>query len=171
MYHIKDKRSYVKEIQKYLNVYADSTGKEKIYPDGFMNDRTKNAVRDFQKENGLTENGRVDKSTHKLLHERFKQEMLIKNAKRHVISESAFPLKRDMQSNDVMVLNLYLEELRKVYENISPVNRTRYFDVFSERAVRDLQKIFGQKESGEVDLAFFERLRRELYLINSEKQA
>lgn len=171
MYYTNDKKSYIKEIQKYLNVYADK-GRDvlrRVPIDGIMGEKTKNAIRKFQRENGLSESGRVDRSTHSLLSRIFKNEMLLKSISKYVVTPGGFPLRINMQGNDVMALNIILEELGATYGNVSRVNRTRYFDRYTERAVKDLQKILGFSESGEVDSVFFDRLKRELGISNQYK--
>ncbi len=170
MYYTDDKKSYVKEIQKYLNVYADSKGDLllRVPIDGVLGEKTRGAIRNFQKSHALKESGIVDRTTHASLVRSYKNTLLLKSISKYVITKNGFPLKLNMQNNDVMALNMILEELSGTY-GITSVNRTRYFDKYTERAVRDLQRIFGYEESGIVDRVLFDRLKRELNLSNEKR--
>ena len=67
-----------------------------------------------------------------------------------------------MQNNDVMAVNLILNELKNTYKDIHRVNKSSYYDKNTENAVMDLQKIFSENVTGEVDKMLFDRLKQEL---------
>lgn len=168
MYCISDKKSYIKELQKYLNAYAEKIGSlsMRVPIDGIMGEKTRSTLKAFQRDSGLTSSGTVDRITHSCLVEMFRKELVFKNISKHVITPEGFPLRKNMQGSDVMTLNMIIEELANTYENVTDVNRVRYFDKYTERAVRDLQKIFGFEITGEVDALLFDRLKNELSISN-----
>jgi peptidoglycan hydrolase-like protein with peptidoglycan-binding domain len=131
-----------------------------------MGKKTRDAVSFFQNNNGINPSGRVDEFTHTLLYAAFKEKSELSDISDTIVTNQGFPLSKNMQNNDVLILNTLLDSLLKTYPNIERVNVTEYFDTKTERAVKDMQKILGFKENGTVDKRTFSRLWKENRLSN-----
>ena len=65
-------------------------------------------------------------------------------------------------------MNLMLAELGKIYKDIEKVTPKSYFTRETEKAVRDVRKIFRFEDSGEIDARFYERMKLELVTRGAE---
>ena len=163
MYYVGNKKQAIKEIQKFLHVISRTDSSiPRIAIDGIYGVETKNAVVKYQTSRQILPTGRVDKATFDCLYKEYKDIIIKKSINNYIITNNGFPLKRDMQNNDVMAVNLILNELKNTYKDIHRVNKSSYYDKNTENAVMDLQKIFSENVTGEVDKMLFDRLKQEL---------
>ena len=70
MKRLDDKASYIKEIQRFLMKVQKDSGI--VFETGVYDEKTKDAVRIFKKENGMTEDTTVDRETYELLYSKYK---------------------------------------------------------------------------------------------------
>ena len=67
-YSNRQKRLHILELQRYLHKISEKTGSiPLIFPDGIYGSETRNAVRQFQKNNGLSETGDTDIRTWEMI--------------------------------------------------------------------------------------------------------
>lgn len=164
MYYTDDRKSAIEEIQKFLLVIYENGNRDikRVSVDGIYGEETKRAVRKYQQLLGMEESGVVDKKTFDSLYMEYKEitdDLLLEEI---LIGEGLFPLNLGMQGDDVLLLNLYLIELSKNYKDLERVDKSTYFSGRTERSVRGLQRIFNEKETGEVDKKLFNRILLEL---------
>lgn len=164
MYYTDDRKSAIEEIQKFLLVIYENGNRDikRVSVDGIYGEETKDAVRKYQQLLGMEESGVVDKKTFDSLYMEYKEitdDLLLEEI---LIGEGLFPLTLGMQGDDVLLLNLYLIELSKNYKDLERVDKSTYFSGRTERSVRGLQRIFNEKETGEVDKKLFNRILLEL---------
>ena len=164
MYRLSDKTAAIKEVQRFLFVISDRVNEEvpRVAIDGIYGNETSEAVAYFQKIYGLLADGNVNRETFDLLFFLYDEAMNQLQLHNYIITDEGFPLTIGMQNHDVMVLNLILTELRYTYPDISHVEKINYFSKSTQNAIMDLQKIFGEEESGIVDEIFYKRLKDEL---------
>ena len=162
MYFIDDKKRYVRDIQKYINIISRM---KKTIPrvsiDGIYGRETKNSIFIFQQNNNINPTGVLDKATFDVLFREYAALLELELASKYVLTSRAFPISLGMQGEDILMLNLILEELSNTYD-ITVADKTGYFNKTTESAIKDLQKIFGLEENGIVDAIFYDRLWLEL---------
>ncbi len=170
MYRLGDERAAIREIQKYLHFISDRTRREipRVAIDGFYGEETKNAVKAFQNEMGVSDSGAVDYETFTLLYEEFLKAKLLYDAEKYFIDEKLFPFKSGDMGREMLYINLMLDELRSVFQGIGRVDIRPYFSLSTENAVREIRSIFMLEAVPIVDLSLFERMRYELKVRGGE---
>ena len=162
MYHINDKSSAIRDIQRFLlaiSQYNDYL--PHISVDGIYNDELKYAVKEFQSFNRLPITGTVDSETFKLIYEAYTLTLLTEESKKESLNSESFPLKIGDSGNDVAVLNSLLRELTQRYPDLrSPMGD--FFSLDTEYSVIMLQDIFNFEKSGIADEIFIKRLKNEV---------
>ena len=79
-----------------------------------------------------------------------------------LITTEGFPLAKNMMNDDVLLLHLLILEIQKSYDYLTEVGKSTYYSETTEKAVLELQEIFGMERNGRVDAELFERLVLEL---------
>jgi len=171
MYRLGDKWAAVREIQKYLHFVSDRITDEvpRISIDGFFGEETKAAVKAFQKYKGIRESGEVDYETFTLLYEDFLGARFLYNAEKYAIDNTLFPFKLGDTGNEVLLLNLMIDEITKIFKDVTPVDVKPYFSKATESAVKDIRKIFMLNGDLEIDLLLYDRMKYELLLRGNDK--
>lgn len=164
MYELLDKKSAIKEIQRFLRVISDRVNPNipRVSIDGIYGQETFEAVSVFQEIYGLAKTGTVDRETFELLYLLHDSAIREKNTSNYIITNEGFPLKLGSQGNDVINLHLYITELEKTYADIGSVGKGSYFNTQTQNAVINLEKIFNMKASGEVSAILYQRILTEL---------
>ena len=163
MYPLLDKSAAIKEIQLFLNVISDEKQEiPRVGIDGIFGNETKNSVLAFQKLYGFDKTGTVNLETYNALFKAYKLILDNRSARKYLLTDIGFPITLGMQNDDVLIINLMLTELLNTYSEIGEVKNTKYFSESSKNATAELQKIFKIPITGEVDAAFYERMKIEL---------
>lgn len=166
MYPLLDKIAPVKEIQKYLHFINDRGGDvTRVAIDGIYGGETYVAVKEFQSANGLLVTGLVDFGTFERLKAVYAE--LTTDEKGYVLTSQGFPIGIGMQGNDVVNIHAIISELKNTYKELEFVGNGRYFSIASEKATKQLQRIFGMTESGEIDEALYNRMMKEIDAIQN----
>lgn len=172
MYQQRDKKSAVREIQRYLFVLSDRKYKSipRIPIDGIFDEETKAAVIEYQTVKFLTPSGIVDLETFNSLYEDYM--LVVDNfyTNDYIIGDSSFPLSENDQNEDVRALHLIINELRKSYPQIKNVGTGAYFSRRTGDAIEQLRELFIFPSSRAVDKELYRRLQRELNARNQIKR-
>lgn len=125
--------------------------------DGIFGVDTEEAVKQFQRIFNLPVTGIIDKAVW------YKISYIYVSVKRlaelnsegisldEISKQYSDVLKIGMQSDEVKVLQYYLEVVGSYYERVQPVEVTGYFGNQTEASVKSFQGVFGLPQSGEVD--------------------
>lgn len=163
MYRTYDKKSAVKEIQRFIYKLSDYYSEiPRISIDGFYGDTTRRAVMAYQTLFNLPVDGRVNNRTHEGIYAEYLKIIASENAKKLMPASKRFPLKRGDVGNDVLYLNMMLDEFRGIYGNISPVRVNSLFSYDTEKAVFEIRKILSFGAGVTVDSNLFSRIENEL---------
>jgi len=161
-YQNTDRRAAVRHIQdmlRSLQIYQD--GKVTVPIDGIYSSATADAVREFQKENGLPITGDVDKRTYDLLYE--------KSLEVEIATEDPLPIylfqvgqtvQKGEESDFVMILQAILNVLTVAYDDFSPLPLNGVFNNSMEQTVRRFQMRNGIPASGSVNKATWNAIVR-----------
>ena len=160
MYRLDDENAAIAEVQGYLYLLSNTTHPEipRVAVDGIWGAETEIAVAAFQRMHRQKETGKVDYETFEALYYEYSVALSNLNAREYIISYQGFPLKRNMMNDDVLLLHLLISEIQKEYGYLTEVNKSTYYSETTERAVLELQRIFGVEENGEVDANMLSRL-------------
>ncbi len=162
MYHIKDKKAAIREVQRYLQLISQN---ESMLPhitvDGFYSDETMIAVTEFQRKRNLASTGKVDKETFDML---FAEYSVLNTTDKYgykFISGYDGGYRIGSSGTDVRIINLLLSELSKYYDSVIPVSGD-FFNRETEQSVRAMQSIFGSEPNGVADENFVSDLQQHL---------
>ena len=149
------KQGHISELQRYLHdiSYYDPNI-PRIIPDGIYGTETADAVRRFQRQYGLNDNGEANPATWLAIVDVYRS--FVEN-----LAESLDIFPREIgkiiaQGDDglpVLVIQSILRTLAQKYPNIPPVEITGEYDEATAQAVREFQKITGLPQTGTVDRA------------------
>ena len=158
-----NEQAAIRNLQRYLRQlsYVD----DRIPPppiDGIYDTRTRDAVRAFQRIEGLPETGVVDAETWARLFERYEESLRREDAP---VPLAQFPrlspgyaLRQGDENFLVRLVQYALGELDLIYEGLDDVPQTGVYDEKTMEAVRSFQRRHGLPETGEVDRATWDAL-------------
>ncbi len=161
-YRIDNETEPVREIQTYLleMAYADDRI-PKVTIDGHYGDTTRDAVKAFQRTEGMDETGIVDFETWVLLHSRHSTAQTART------ETSAFPFTSDFDLHlgetglAVIVLQALLAEFASIYPNVVRPAITGQFGLTTADAVRSVQRNYGLRADGTVSVGLWNRMTRD----------
>lgn len=164
MYHITDKKSAVKEIQKYLYVISDTAYPEipRVPIDGDFDDETRISVEKFQQIMGIEVTGSVNSETFELLYKEYLAVIEEKNTVDSIIGDDDFPLEIGSHSEDVRALHIIINELKETYAEIAYVGTGAYYNQTTAEAVKGLREIYMLKPADYVDKEMYSRLQEDI---------
>ena len=162
MYFIGDKKSAIKEVQRYLTYIAEYYEKMPYTQiDGIYSEETKAAVEFFQKEKKIEITGYVNDETFQLIASEYNQSQIRKQSEKDTFNDITYPLKRGDANESVVILNSLIRQLSKYYD----IPSVPFFDVYNDdtaNSVKLMQKIFGFAENGVADIKLLTRMMIEL---------
>ena len=157
MYYISDRRSAVREIQKYLSAVYGKT--RHISESGAFDTGTRDAVVDFQTKEGLNPTGRVDSETFSALYRKYKSEENKRTAKKAAPFIS-FPIKRNDLSEEIRIISKKAANLLDYYGVYHALRPSPIFTKEAAVCIRKLRQIYKLPDDEIID--------EELYLRMSE---
>ena len=162
-YSIKDRGTAIKEIKKYLYLISENMYKEipRNTIDEIYDSETKKAVLKYQEIKGIASTGWVDLETFDSLYADYLLLLEDIDADDYILS-NGFPLKKGMISEDVRLIHLMINELRKTYQNVDYVGTGNYYSAETEKAVMYLRKLFGLEDGKDLDKRLYFRMKKEL---------
>ena len=115
------------------------------------------AVRAFQEAYGLPVTGEIDERTWNQIAETYRR-LTAEAIPLRVFPSGSFLLRRGDSGEQVLLVQSLLNLTAKRYANIAPAGMSGVFDEETEAAVRSLQQLAGLPETGELNLAAWNRL-------------
>lgn len=147
------KKEHINELQRYLHdlSYYDPNI-PRIIPDGIYGTETSDAVRAFQRQYGLNDNGETNSATWLMIVDVYRRFV-------DTLAESLDIFPRDVgkiiETGDeglaVLVIQSILLTLSQEFPNVPPVAITGDYDAQTAQAVRAFQEITGLPQTGTVD--------------------
>ena len=164
MYQQTDKKSAIKEIQKYLYVLSDRKYTEipRIPIDGIFDKETEAAVIKFQEIKLLSKSGIVDYETFTALYDDYLGVVEDVYTADYIFGDGSFPLSENDQSEDVRALHIMINELRKTYPQINPVGTGAYFSKRTGDAIEILSELFILPKSRKLNKELYRRMIDEI---------
>ncbi len=153
----------IRNLQRYLRQLSYVDDRIPTAPiDGVYDTATRDAVRAFQRVEGLPDTGVVDLATWERLFLRYEESLSRESAP---VPLAQFPrlspgyaLRRGDESFLVRLVQYALGELDLIYEGLDDVPQTGVYDEKTMEAVRGFQRRHGLPETGEVDRATWDAL-------------
>lgn len=161
-YQNDEERNAIRHIQELLRSIQIAEGEMATVPiDGIYDAATIEAVRTFQKSNGLPVTGEVDRNTYDALYERaLEVEFLASDPLPLYIFQNGTSVQKGENSDFVLLLQILLNALTVAYDDFSLLERTGVFDDRMENAVRRFQMRNNLPATGIVDKATWNALVR-----------
>ncbi|MBQ3057311.1 MAG: peptidoglycan-binding protein [Clostridia bacterium] len=159
----KNEQEAIRNLQRYLRQLSYVNSNIPAPPiDGIYDTATREAVRAFQREEGLGDTGVVDDATWELLFKRYEESLRREDAP---VPLAQFPrispgyaLREGDENFLVRLVQYALGELDLIYEGFDDVPQTGIYDAQTMDAVRSFQRRHGLAETGEVDRATWDAL-------------
>ena len=140
MYSLNEKNEYIKSVQKLLSaVYKN----EHIPQNGIYEERTREFILRFQRENELSDNGIIDEKTLKLLY--------LESKKRNKVYPFSKNLKYRYYDERMRELNEIISELLNYYGKHHRLLPIPYFSEETLLSVNELRKIYSLEDGEEID--------------------
>ena len=168
MYTLGDKSASVKVVQKSLNEIGKSKNialLQKVVVNGIYDNKTKDAVFEFQRINSIPLSGTVNEATFSELREQYRIAVITNEAPKEI----AYPLKVDDSGDYMININSMLNEVYENYYGASEIRINGYFSHTTSDAVKKIQEAFTFDITGEIDERFHKRLTDEVYSIKNSK--
>ncbi len=166
MYNIKDNRSAVKTLQRYLKkIYGNEVA---INQNGIFDDNTQAALNRFQRENNLSIKAYADFQSFDSIYSAYTNELL-REAARRSAPDTSFPFKRGDQSPSVLRLNNMLLEILDYYSMPLYMLKSDYYSSDTEKSVRTIREILDFEAGDEVDEILYSRILSEWRSISKIK--
>lgn len=161
-YQNNDRRAVVTHLQEMLRAIQIASGKAVTVPvDGIFDTSTAEAVRAFQRQNGLPITGAVDKDTYDLLYERSLEAEFAQSEPLPIyLFKRGRSVKKGEIGDFVLLLKGLLNELTARYDGYAPLPPSNVFDDDTEAAVAELQSRNGLPPTGIVDAATWNAIVR-----------
>ena len=164
MYALNDTRSAIAEVQRFLYLISNTNYPEvpRVAIDGIWGKETEDSIIEFQRISGNEITGVVDYPTFEALYKAYSEAESEFYKRDFLITDEGFPLTPNKMNDDVLLLHTIILEIQKTYDYLTEVNKSAYYSETTEKAVMELQEIFGMEKTGDVDAVMFERLMLEL---------
>lgn len=149
-----DSRPYIIELQGYLRtIQRARQGSTTVPQDGYYGSATTAGVRQFQKEEGLPDTGRVDAATWEALYRAYVAITTASQPPTTIVGKGSVPLIVGDRGDPVLFLHTMLRRLARIYNNLpsAPIG-----DNYSENtalAIRHIQEWAGLPLTGNTDTA------------------
>ena len=158
-------KSAVANLQRYLRtLYYFDDALSPTPVDGIYDRATEEAVRRFQKSEGLPVTGRVDQLTWERLFDRYEKEKAFRRAPARIAYFPRVPPDYRVRVGEdqflVRVIQHALQEIAIDFNFPAAVPQSGRYDEDTANAVRVLQRVSNLPEDGEVDRATWEELAR-----------
>lgn len=170
-YTDEDKKGHIFELQDYLRrVARDNENIPLVVPSGIYDERTEDAIRKFQREYGLPVTGKVDRETWEKLYEVYLQteEYYAELISILPIINADENLKQGERGFDIYILQAMLNTVFSRYANLPLLDMDGVYGEKTADAVRHLQEIAGEEQTGDVDYRTWNRLAQ-LYNLHKTK--
>ena len=142
MYDISDKSNAIRQAQLFLL---------ELHYDGLYEKETENAVRTFQRYEGLPITGEIDFSTWTLLYQRYLIASQARRSENFIILEENLPLNVGSAGSDVEILQSIIKRLGEKYVTLSKPEINGIYSYSTSNAVRELQRIYRLSQTGVID--------------------
>ncbi len=143
----------VYELQYMLRKIAQVTGEiPLVNPDGIYGEDTREAVRSFQSQNGISPNGEVDKRTWDAIFEKYKESIYMTSRPEPIYPFSPSYATQSGEKSDIIVLiQLILSALAVVYDDFEDIVITGEKDEVTVEALKRFQGYNGLPQTGILD--------------------
>ena len=156
MYRIYDTTSAIREVQIYLGLAGNPD--IVVVPSGVYDDNTRLSGVDFQRSEGLREDGVVDRETFERLYGIY---VILRDANelnKRVDSFISFPLSHGQSSSGMIHINGMLGRLMTHYGFTNNLRENSFYSHETERAVKELRKIYLLDDKEDIDEIFYMRM-------------
>ena len=158
-----NEREAILNLQRYLRQLAFVDNDIPLPPvDGIYDTRTRDAVRAFQKREGLPTTGEVDFVTWERIFKAYQNSLVRESAPVPLAQfprlSAGYALRRGDENFLVRLIQYALSELETIYPDLGNVQETGVYDEATQEGVKSFQRRVGLPPTGEVDRATWDAL-------------
>lgn len=158
MYQINDNNAAIKLLQRYLGgIYEGSVI---INQTGVFDENTAAALNAFQTQNSFKIKPYADREVYESIYNEYLRS-LRKKAAEKAAPDIFFPAKRGSRSLSIGIVNSMLNDLLKFYSIFDFSPQGEYFTSETERAIKEIGKIFETDTDGTLDEELYLRITDE----------
>lgn len=152
-YTEQQKKEHIRQLQEYLHGIHMHRGKTPtIIPDGIYGNETREAVRQFQQEKGISPTGDTDDVTWNLIVTEFLSGKANPPKPLSIFPSADYVCHKGNSGFVVWAIQIILTELSRRYDNLKKVAVNGDYSDNTAEAVSLFQQIVRLKATGEVDL-------------------
>ncbi|MBE7012435.1 MAG: peptidoglycan-binding protein [Ruminococcaceae bacterium] len=160
---MQNNREDVYEIQNYLRAIQLANNESALLnPDGIYGSETVEAVIEYQIKNSIPATGRVDSFTWDSIYRDYNiaKENLSAPEKVSFFPLGVYELKKGDDYDEIYVLQALIRTYDKRLGNPQPLVITGVFDENTERAVKEIQRIFDLPQTGTVNKSLWNKMAK-----------
>lgn len=159
MYRIYDKPEAIKRVQIYLAEIKEND--PFIAPSGIYDEITKNAVRNFQEENGIPTTGIVNNETFEKLF--FEYSMITKRKRINSLLNSfvSFPIEPEQYAEELFGLHRIMARVLDYYGKHHNLRESNFYSPQTSEAVKMLREIYLLDSIDQIDEFLYSALIRD----------
>lgn len=162
-YTEQNKKDHIYEVQNYLRTISQVNDSiPALVPNGVYDEKTEEAVRQFQREYGLPITGKIDIDTWESIVEVYlsAEEYYKVNSSIMLLLNSGCTINEGDSGNPVYILQAVLNTISDHYSNLDNVMVDGVYGKATADAVRNIQEIVGEPRSGNLDYKTWNKLAR-----------
>lgn len=162
-YTEQDKKNHIYEVQDYLRTISQVNDNiPAVIPSGVYDSDTEETVRQFQREYGLPVTGKIDLNTWESIIEVYlsAEEYYKLNSSIMLFPNASYSLNEGTEGNSVYILQAVLNVISDYYSNTSSIPVDGVYGKSTADAVKHMQDIIGEPQSGNVDYKTWNKLAR-----------
>ena len=149
-----DTRPYIIELQGYLRtIQRARQGSTTVPQDGYYGPATTDGVRQFQREEGLPDTGRVDAATWEALYRTYVNITAAAQPPTAIVGKGSAPLTEGDRGDPIIFLHTMLRRLARVYNNLPSAPIGDNYTENTASAIRHIQEWAGLPTTGDTDTA------------------
>ncbi len=160
-YTEQNKKDHIYEVQNYLRTIAQVNDNiPAIIPSGVYDEKTEDAVRQFQREYGLPITGKIDIDTWESIVEVYlsAEEYYRINSSIMLLQNSSRSINEGDSGSPVYILQAVLNTISDFYSNMDSIEVDGIYGKETADAVRKIQEIVGEPRSGNLDYKTWNKL-------------
>lgn len=164
MYDVNDKKSAVRAVQTYLlELHFGEGAIPFLRIDGIYGERTRSAVRAFQRSASLEESGVVDFSTFEALYAAYCRKRKERESSRFLPPDTRFPVTIGRRGDGVRNLQHLLNALAERYSIAMSCPEDGVYSYATETLSDALRTIYREEDSNGISGCFFDKMVRDFH--------
>lgn len=167
IYTSAQKKDHIRELQQYLQALSMLNPRiPYVIPDGIFGKETSTAVRAFQREFGLSENGTADSATWNMIISVYRDFLLSSPVSYNIFPSANYIMREGDEGLLVYIVQSMLNDMGRRHDNLDIIAIDGIYGKKTAKAVRDFQRSANLNTTGAVNAPTWNILARTSEHIN-----